>query len=72
MWLVSADVTGKRGYTHVGYGPTSVMNPSADVVARVPLMETGMVIAQIPARAPDSGPAAGSGSVRSRLAGSAP
>jgi 5-aminopentanamidase len=50
MWLVSADVTGQRGDTHVGYGPTSVMNPSADVVARVPLMETGMVIAQIPAQ----------------------
>ena len=50
MWLVSADVTGERGDTHVGYGPTSVMNPSADVVAQVPLMETGMVIAQIPAQ----------------------
>jgi 5-aminopentanamidase len=49
MWLVSADVTGARGDTHIGYGPTSVMNPSADVVAQVPLMETGMVIAQIPA-----------------------
>jgi predicted amidohydrolase len=48
MWLVSADVTGERGDTHVGYGPTSVMNPSGDVVAQVPLMETGMVIAEIP------------------------
>jgi 5-aminopentanamidase len=48
MWLVSADVTGERGDTHVGFGPTSVMDPSADVVAQVPLMETGMVIAQIP------------------------
>jgi 5-aminopentanamidase len=50
MWLVSADVTGERGDTHIGYGPTSVMNPSADVVAQVPLMKTGMVIAQIPAQ----------------------
>ena len=49
LWLVSADVTGERGDTHVGFGPTSVMNPSADVVAQVPLMETGVVIAQIPA-----------------------
>ena len=49
MWLVSADVTGARGDTHVGYGPTSVMNPSADVVAQVPLRETGMVVARIPA-----------------------
>lgn len=52
MWLVSADVTGERGDTHVGYGPTSVMTPSADVVAQVPLMETGMIIAQIPAPEP--------------------
>ncbi|HXT92780.1 MAG TPA: carbon-nitrogen hydrolase family protein [Trebonia sp.] len=48
MWLVSADVTGERGHSHVGYGPTSVMNPSADVVAQVPLMETGMVSYSIP------------------------
>ena len=48
MWLVSADVTGERGDSHIGYGPTSVMNPSADVVAEVPLMETGMVIYSIP------------------------
>jgi predicted amidohydrolase len=48
MWLLSADVTGKRGDTHIGYGPTSVTNPSADTIAQVPLMETGMVIAHIP------------------------
>jgi predicted amidohydrolase len=48
MWLVSADVTGERGGTHVGLGPTSVMDPSADVVAQVPLMATGMVIAHVP------------------------
>jgi 5-aminopentanamidase len=49
MWLVSADVTGERWDTHVGYGPTSVMNPSGEVVVQVPLMETGMAIIQIPA-----------------------
>jgi 5-aminopentanamidase len=48
MWLVSADVTGERGDTHVGFGPTSVMNPAAGVVAQVPLMATGMVIAEVP------------------------
>jgi predicted amidohydrolase len=48
MWLVSADVTGERGATHIAYGPTSVMNPSADVIDQVPLMATGMVIGQIP------------------------
>jgi 5-aminopentanamidase len=47
LWLASADVTGERGDTHVGYGPTSVMNPSTDVVAQVPLMVTGMVTADI-------------------------
>jgi hypothetical protein len=48
MWLVSADVTGERGDTHIGYGPTSVTDPSAEIVARVPLMETGLAIADIP------------------------
>ena len=48
MWLVSADVTGERGDTHIGYGPTSVMNPAAEMVVQVPLTETGMVIAHIP------------------------
>jgi 5-aminopentanamidase len=55
MWLVSADVTGERADTHIGYGTTSVMNPSADLVAQVPLMETGIVIAQIPAQQRHSG-----------------
>jgi predicted amidohydrolase len=48
LWLVSADVTGERGNTHVGYGPTSVISPSGTVVAHVPLMETGMVTADVP------------------------
>ncbi len=43
MWLVSADVTGERGRDYVGYGPTSVMNPAAEVVAQVPLSTIGMV-----------------------------
>jgi 5-aminopentanamidase len=47
LWLISADVTGERGDTHVGYGPTSVIAPSGTVVARVPLMETGMVTADV-------------------------
>lgn len=47
MWLVSADVTGARDASRVGYGPTSVMNPNADVVAQVPLMTVGMVVAEI-------------------------
>lgn len=57
LWLASADVTGERGDTHVGYGPTSVMSPSAYVVGQVPLMETGMVIAHIPLGAAPALPA---------------
>lgn len=48
MWLISADVTGERGDTHVGYGPTSIINPRADVISQVPLMQTGMAVAAIP------------------------
>jgi 5-aminopentanamidase len=47
MWLVSADVTGARDAHRVGYGPTSVINPRGVVVAQVPLMTTGMVVAEI-------------------------
>lgn len=47
MWLVSADVTGERDEHRIGYGPTAVINPRAEVVAQVPLMTTGAVIADI-------------------------
>jgi predicted amidohydrolase len=47
MWLVSADVTGARDDSRIGYGPTSVMNPKAEVVARVPIMTVGMVVADV-------------------------
>jgi predicted amidohydrolase len=47
MWLASADVTGERDEHRIGYGPTSVINPRAETVARVPLMTTGMVVADI-------------------------
>jgi predicted amidohydrolase len=47
MWLVSADVTGERDEHRVGWGPTSVISPGAEVVAQVPLMTTGMVVADI-------------------------
>lgn len=47
MWLVSADVTGARDELRIGYGPTSVMNPQARVTAQVPLMTSGMVVADI-------------------------
>jgi predicted amidohydrolase len=47
MWLVSADVTGERDAHRIGYGPTSVINPLAEVVAQVPLMSEGMVVADV-------------------------
>ena len=47
MWLVSADVTGARDGSRIGYGPTCVMNPHGDVVAQVPIMNVGMVVAEI-------------------------
>jgi predicted amidohydrolase len=51
LWLASADVTGARDDTRVAYGPTSIMNPDADVVAQVPLMTVGMAVATIPPQA---------------------
>ncbi|GAA0453141.1 carbon-nitrogen hydrolase [Paractinoplanes deccanensis] len=47
MWLISADVTGERGTDRVGWGPTSVLDPSGRLVAQVPLMTTGYVEADI-------------------------
>jgi predicted amidohydrolase len=46
VWLMSADVTGKREGC-IAYGPTSAINPDGKVVAQVSLMETGMVIVNI-------------------------
>ncbi|GIG65341.1 carbon-nitrogen hydrolase family protein [Phytomonospora endophytica] len=47
MWLASADVTGERGDTHVGWGPTSVIAPDGEVVARVALGTVGMAVAEV-------------------------
>ena len=47
MWLASSDVTGTRGDQRIGYGPTSVISPDGVVVAQVPLMTTGMAVADI-------------------------
>ncbi|GIH14997.1 carbon-nitrogen hydrolase family protein [Rugosimonospora africana] len=47
MWLASADVTGQRGEERVGYGPTCVMNPQGQIVAQVPMMTTGMAVADV-------------------------
>jgi predicted amidohydrolase len=47
MWLISADVTGQRDDQRVGYGPTSVISPQANVIAQVPLMTVGLVTAEV-------------------------
>ena len=46
IWLLSSDVTGERD-GRIAYGPTSAINPEGEVVAQVPLMETGMVTVEI-------------------------
>ncbi|MEM8782899.1 MAG: carbon-nitrogen hydrolase family protein [Planctomycetota bacterium] len=48
-WFVSADVTGQCEHS-IGLGPTAVMNPLGHVVAQVPLMETGVVTADVPTK----------------------
>ncbi|TDO31298.1 carbon-nitrogen hydrolase family protein [Paractinoplanes brasiliensis] len=47
LWLASADVTGERGGTHVGLGPTCVLNPAGETVASVPLGTTGIAVAEV-------------------------
>jgi predicted amidohydrolase len=46
VWLISSDVTGDLG-ERTSYGPTAVISPSGTVVDQVPLMTTGMVVAEI-------------------------
>lgn len=47
MWLASADVTGSRGDSHVGLGPTCVISPAGEIVAEVPTGTVGMAVATI-------------------------
>lgn len=47
LWLISADVTGERDDC-ISWGPTSVINPSGEVVAQLPLERTGLLIFDIP------------------------
>ena len=47
MWLVSADVTGRRDPTRVGLGPTCVTNPAGTVVTQVLAGKAGMAIAEL-------------------------
>lgn len=47
LWLASADVTGERGRTHLGLGPTCVISPAGEIVAEVPPGTVGMAVASI-------------------------
>jgi predicted amidohydrolase len=49
LWLVSADVTGERD-GRISWGPTAVLNPAGEVVAQLPLEETGLLLFDIPCR----------------------
>ena len=49
LWLVSADVTGKRD-GRISWGPTAVLNPAGEVVAQLPLEKTGLLVFDIPCR----------------------
>jgi len=46
VWLLSSDVTGERD-GRISYGPTAVIDPRGTVVDQVPLMTTGMALADI-------------------------
>ena len=46
VWLLSSDVTGERN-GRISYGPTAVIDPGGRVLQQVPLMSTGMVVAEI-------------------------
>lgn len=53
LWFVRSDVTGIRpagqyGAERIGYGPTLAMNPNAELVAQVPLLQVGLISADIP------------------------
>jgi predicted amidohydrolase len=47
MWLLSADVTGERD-GRVSWGPTAVLSPAGEVVAQLPLGESGLLVFDIP------------------------
>ena len=46
VWIVSSDVTGSWG-ERISYGPTAAINPDGEVVAQVPLLETGMILVDV-------------------------
>lgn len=47
LWLVSADVTGRRGDS-VAWGPTAVLDPTGAVAAELPLDAPGLLLFDLP------------------------
>jgi 5-aminopentanamidase len=47
VWLISSDVAGELD-GRVSYGPSAVIDPAGNIVAQVPLLQTGIVIASVP------------------------
>jgi predicted amidohydrolase len=46
VWLLSSDVAGERN-DRISYGPTAVIDPNGALIDQVPLMTTGMIVAEI-------------------------
>lgn len=46
VWIMSSDVTGEHD-GRISYGPTAIIDSSGRVIAQVPLMMTGMVVAEL-------------------------
>ncbi|MFO1265503.1 MAG: carbon-nitrogen hydrolase family protein [Rubrivivax sp.] len=46
LWIAAAEITGERDGC-IAYGPTAVIDPGGTVVAQVPLMQIGVVVADI-------------------------
>lgn len=47
LWLLSSDVTGERD-GRISWGPTAVLNAAGEVVAQLPLDQTGLLVFDIP------------------------
>ena len=48
IWILSSDIFGEREGS-ISYGPTALIDPRGTVAAQVPLLEAGMVVAEIDA-----------------------
>ncbi|MEO8685226.1 MAG: carbon-nitrogen hydrolase family protein [Devosia sp.] len=47
LWLISADVTGERD-GRVAWGPTAILDPQGQVLAQLPLDQSGLLVFDLP------------------------